>query len=113
MKDSCSFVYKALLKELYVVNIYLRTYNDKPDFEIGEPEAVYAALLGFISSLVHNQGAVVLDDQDILNLEGSPSNTSEVQTDIVDRSITVQNVSGNSLVVSDGKAKTSEKFRTG
>ena len=68
MKDSRSFVYKALSKELYVVKIYLRTYNDQPDFEISEPEAVCVALLGFVSPLVHNQGAAVLDDQDILKI---------------------------------------------
>ena len=68
MKDSRSFVYKALPKEFYVVKMYLRTYNDQPDFEISEPEAVCVALLGFVSSLVHNQGAAVLDDQEILKL---------------------------------------------
>ena len=76
-----------------IVNVYLRAYNDQPDFEISEPEAVCVALLGFTSVLVHNQGAAVLDDQDTLNLDGSSFNTSEVQTDIADGSIIVQNVS--------------------
>lgn len=108
VKDSHSFAYKALSKELYVGNVYLRVYNDQPDFEISEPEAFCVALLGFISFLVHNQGAAVSDDQGTLNLDGSSFNTSEVQTDTADGSVTVQNVSDDSLVVSDGKVTTDE-----
>ena len=108
VKDSHSFVYKALSKELYVGNVYLRVYNDQPDFEISEPEAFCVALLDFISSLVHNQGTSVLHDQDKRNPDASASNSSDVQSDTEDGSITVQHVSDDSLVVSDGKVKADE-----
>lgn len=56
IKDSHDFVYKALSKELFIGNVYLRVYNDQPDFEISEPEAFCVALIDFISYLMHNQG---------------------------------------------------------
>ena len=89
VKDSHSFVYKALLKELYVGNAYLRANNDQPNFEISEPEAFYDVLLGFISFLIRNQGAAISNDQDTLNLNGLSFNTSEVQTDTANKSVTL------------------------
>lgn len=55
LKDSHEFVYEALSKELYVGNVYLRVYNDQPDFEISSPEVFGVALVEFIADLVHNQ----------------------------------------------------------
>ncbi|XP_038878826.1 dnaJ homolog subfamily C GRV2 isoform X1 [Benincasa hispida] len=55
LKDSHEFVYEALSKELYVGNVYLRVYNDQPDFEISSPEVFGVALVEFISDLVHNE----------------------------------------------------------
>ena len=80
-----------------------------PNFEISEPEAFYDVLLGFISFLIRNQGAAVSDDHDTLNLNGSSFNTSEVQTDTTDKSVTLQNVPDDSLIISDGKVTTDEK----
>uniref|UniRef100_A0A7N0V2R9 J domain-containing protein n=2 Tax=Kalanchoe fedtschenkoi TaxID=63787 RepID=A0A7N0V2R9_KALFE len=54
LKDIGTFAYKALSKELYVGHVYLRVYNDQPDFELSEPEAFCAALLDFISSLLQS-----------------------------------------------------------
>lgn len=54
LNESHSFVYEALLKELYIGNVYLRVYNDQPDFEISEPEVFCIALVDFISHLVHD-----------------------------------------------------------
>lgn len=48
LKESHAFVYEALSKELFVGNVYLRVYNDQPDFEISEPEAFCFALVDFI-----------------------------------------------------------------
>lgn len=110
LKDSHSFVYKALSKELYVGNVYLRVYNDQPDFEISEPEAFCVALLNFISFLVHNQGAAVLDDQDEAKIDGLSANMSEVQSGTGDESVTVQDGSDDSLAVSDGKVTTDENL---
>ncbi|XP_042499011.1 dnaJ homolog subfamily C GRV2-like isoform X2 [Macadamia integrifolia] len=55
LKESHAFTYDTLSKELHVGNVYLRIYNDQPDFEISEPEAFCVALLDFISGLVHNR----------------------------------------------------------
>lgn len=55
IKDSHDFVYEAISKELFIGNVYLRVYNDQPDFEISEPEAFCVALIDFISCLLHNQ----------------------------------------------------------
>ncbi|KAL2500772.1 DnaJ-like protein subfamily C GRV2 [Forsythia ovata] len=57
LKESHSFVYEALSKELYIGNVYLRVYNDQPDFEISEPEVFCIALVNFISHLVHDRPA--------------------------------------------------------
>lgn len=57
LKDSHSFVYESLSKELYIGNVYLRVYNDQPDFEITEPEYFCLALVDFISHLVQNAQA--------------------------------------------------------
>ncbi|KAL2232517.1 UNVERIFIED_CONTAM: DnaJ subfamily C GRV2, partial [Sesamum indicum] len=61
LKDSHSFVYEALSKELYIANVYLRVYNDQPDFEITKPEDFCLALVDFISHLVHNAPAASMD----------------------------------------------------
>lgn len=38
--------------------MYLRVYNDQPDYEVSEPEAFSVALVDFISCLVSSQVAV-------------------------------------------------------
>ncbi|KAL9274125.1 DnaJ homolog subfamily C GRV2-like protein, partial [Drosera capensis] len=62
LKDSHAFTYKALSTELFVGKVYLRIYNDQPDFEISEPEAFCVALVEFISSLVHGKNVADSDD---------------------------------------------------
>ncbi|XP_073289713.1 dnaJ homolog subfamily C GRV2-like isoform X2 [Primulina huaijiensis] len=73
LKDSHSFVYEALSKELYVGNVYLRVYNDQPDFEITEPEIFCLALVDFISHQVHKASDEGTDIQvnDDVNTESS------------------------------------------
>lgn len=61
LKDSNSFVYEAISKELYIGNVYLRVYNNQPDSEITEPERFCLALVDFISHLVHNAPALKVD----------------------------------------------------
>ena len=80
-----------------------------PNFEISEPEAFYDVLRCFISFLIRNQGAAISNDQDTLNLNGLSFNTSEVQTDTANKSVTLQNVPDDSLIVSNGKLTTDEK----
>ncbi|XP_073277817.1 dnaJ homolog subfamily C GRV2-like isoform X2 [Primulina huaijiensis] len=63
LKDSHSFIYEELSKELYVGNVYLRVYNDQPDFEITEPEIFCLALVDFISHQVNKVSDEGLDIQ--------------------------------------------------
>ncbi|XVE98225.1 hypothetical protein REPUB_Repub03eG0087400 [Reevesia pubescens] len=108
LKDSHIFAYEALSKELFVGNVYLRVYNDQPDFEISEPEAFCVALIDFIASLVHNQGSVDSDVQEKLNISDS-SPESEHQSDTAGASVDEQKVPDDSLAVSNKKVKDKEE----
>ncbi|KAK9269493.1 hypothetical protein L1049_001268 [Liquidambar formosana] len=110
LKDSHAFLYKALSKELYVGNVYLRVYNDQPDFELSEPEAFCVALLDFISCLVHNQSVTESDVQGKVNLTVPSIETSELQSDTADGSINEQHASDDSLAVTDEKATGKKDF---
>ncbi|PON73364.1 Coatomer beta subunit [Parasponia andersonii] len=103
LKDSHGFMYKALSKELYVGNVYLRVYNDQPDFEISEPESFCVALVDFISYLLHNQSAVEP------NLSGSSPETSEHPNDIADGSGNLSHPD-DSAPVSVGQLAEKEEF---
>ncbi|KAL4192406.1 hypothetical protein AMTRI_Chr06g171860 [Amborella trichopoda] len=59
MQDSLDFSYEALCKELHVGNVFLRVYNDQPDFEISSPEYFCVALLDFISKLVSSKRNII------------------------------------------------------
>lgn len=112
LSDAQSFVYKALSKELYVGNVYLRVYNDQPDFEVSEPEAFCYALLDFISCLVHNQSATAESDiKSGENLEGSSKIISDSQSENLNGSVAEkeQPVPEASLPVSDS-GRTGQDF---
>lgn len=89
LKDSNSFVYEAISKELYIGNVYLRVYNDQPDSEITEPESFCLALVDFISHLIHNAPATKVD--------------SQVNDDITTESSVEQPSSDDSSASVDGK----------
>ena len=108
LKDSHGFVYNALSMELYVGNVYLRVYNDQPDFEISEPEAFCVALIDFVSFLVQSQCATDSGGQNKLNLEGSSHKTDEIPSDATDLSVNGQHVPDDSLAASDGKVTLKE-----
>ncbi|KAM4133042.1 hypothetical protein ACJW30_01G298400 [Castanea mollissima] len=128
LKDSQVFVYEALSKELFVGNVYLRVYNDQPDFEISEPEAFCVALIEFISHQVHNRCATSFDSQDEVNDSGSSPEafehpnetahvsvnkkheTSENHSEVAAASLDEQKISDDSLEVSDGQVANKEKF---
>ncbi|XWS26905.1 hypothetical protein CRYUN_Cryun26dG0070200 [Craigia yunnanensis] len=109
LKDSHIFAYEALSKELFVGNVYLRVYNDQPDFEISEPEAFCVALIDFIASLVHNQCSVGSDIQEKLNISNSSLKSDEHQSDSTGESVNQQQVPDDSLAVSDKKLKDKEE----
>lgn len=127
LKDSQVFVYKALSKELFVGNVYLRVYNDQPDFEISEPEAFCVALIDFIAHLVHrcamdsdvqieaNVGDSSLEVSEPQNdiAEGSANElheTPENQNDLASASHNEHQILDESLSASDGQMANKEKF---
>ncbi|PQP95770.1 DnaJ like subfamily C member 13 [Prunus yedoensis var. nudiflora] len=110
MKDSHVFAYKALSKELYVGNVYLRVYNDQPDFEISEPEAFCVALIDFISYLVHNQCATDSEVKDVPNHNDSSLETSEHPNDTAVGSIDEQQTPVEDSAVSNGQVVDKEEF---
>ncbi|XP_048227952.1 dnaJ homolog subfamily C GRV2 isoform X2 [Ricinus communis] len=109
LKDSQVFLYDALSKELFIGNVYLRVYNDQPEFEISEPEAFCVALIDFISFLVQNQFSVGSDAQKKLDSSSSSLETSEIQNSTADESIN-GHVMDDSSAVSDGKSADREEL---
>lgn len=95
LRDSHSFLYEAISKELYIGNVYLRVYNDQPDSELTEPESFCLALVDYISHLVHNapaainqvNGDVTADtsgehpssDDSSASVDGKPTNREETE----------------------------------
>lgn len=69
LTDSHGFAYESLSKELCVGNVYLKVYNDQPDFEISEPESFCVALVDFISFLIHGreQGGSFQNNEILIN----------------------------------------------
>ncbi|MCI23395.1 DnaJ-like subfamily C GRV2-like, partial [Trifolium medium] len=98
IKDSHDFVYEALSKELFIGNVYLRVYNDQPDFEISEPEAFCVALVDFISWLLHNQCVEEANH----NVEETTSftETPEHLNEVVDGSVNEHQILNNSSIMS-------------
>ncbi|KAH0456168.1 hypothetical protein IEQ34_014075 [Dendrobium chrysotoxum] len=77
-----SFSYQALSKELHVGNVYLRVYNNQPDYEISEAETFCVALLKFVSDLVYNLshlGSYIPKKTDPNNALNEPSNVQHGQ----------------------------------
>ncbi|KAK3153377.1 hypothetical protein QOZ80_2BG0171510 [Eleusine coracana subsp. coracana] len=62
LTESQSFTYKALSKELNVGNVYLRVYNNQPDFEISDQEEFCIALLNFVAELVLKWNSIHLKE---------------------------------------------------
>lgn len=62
LTESQSFTYESLSKELNVGNVYLRVYNNQPDFEISDQEEFCIALLKFIAELVQQWNSFNSED---------------------------------------------------
>ena len=132
IKDSHNFVYKALSRELFIGNVYLRVYNDQPDFEISEPETFCLALIDFISYLVHNQCEVASHNVEDANRNVEDANhnvedanhivedayhnvedtskTSEDTLEAVDESVKEQHAHDNSGTMSEEQSVGKEEF---
>lgn len=109
LKETLDFMYKALSKELYVGNVYLRVYNDQPEFEISEPETFCVALVDFISYLVRNPSAADSGVQEKVNLSGSSDETSDHPNDVAGALVSGQNPD-DSLSESAGHLAEKEEF---
>ncbi|XP_024029794.1 dnaJ homolog subfamily C GRV2 isoform X1 [Morus notabilis] len=109
LKETLDFMYKALSKELYVGNVYLRVYNDQPEFEISEPETFCVALVDFISYLVRNPSAADSGVQEKTNLSGSSDETSDHPNDVAGGLVSGQNPD-DSLSESAGHLAEKEEF---
>ncbi|KAI8565559.1 hypothetical protein RHMOL_Rhmol03G0269700 [Rhododendron molle] len=109
LKETHAFVYEALSKELFVGNVYLRVYNDQPDFEISEPETFCFALVDFISSLVCSMKST---DPDVETI-GSDTEATEFHTNVSNGSTNGQHFAddSNSTAVSDEKVNGKEDFK--
>ncbi|XP_056693148.1 dnaJ homolog subfamily C GRV2 isoform X2 [Spinacia oleracea] len=103
LKDSHEFAYTSLSKELCVGNVYLRVYNDQPDFEISEPEGFCIALVDFIFSLVHEQNPSASLLQSIEDVTASRDTKSESANEMEDQFHEEQSGPNDSLVMSDAK----------
>lgn len=78
MTESQSFTYKALAKELNVGNVYLRVYNNQPDFEISNEEGFCTALLKFVAELVQKWNSIHLKET-MIDQPGSVVDTSTIE----------------------------------
>lgn len=94
LKDLHSFTYESLSKELFVGNVYLRVYNDQPDYETSEPEVFCVALVDFISCLVRSDAAVGTDTP-------STSGASEFQNDTTNGPHNEEQLSNDDSIPSD------------
>ncbi|KAJ4802760.1 DnaJ subfamily C GRV2 [Rhynchospora pubera] len=79
LTEPFSFTYESLSKELHVGNVYLRVYNNQPDYDISEPEAFCASLLRFISELVVSWRSLKSEPENDLD-ENDATDTSGVET---------------------------------
>lgn len=88
--------------------MYLRVYNDQPDFEISEPETFCVSLVDFLSHLVRSPHDVASDVQ----ASGSLLKTSEHKDD-ADSELHDEQQSSEDSVTSDVKlvGKDYELFR--
>lgn len=101
LRDSHIFAYEALSKELFVGNVYLRVYNDQPDFEISEPEAFCVALIDFIAYLVHDHCSVDSDLEEKVNISNSSLKSDDHQSDSTGESVNEHQVPDDSESVSE------------
>lgn len=108
IKESHDFVYKALSRELFIGNVYLRVYNDQPDFEISEPGAFCVSLIDFISYLLHNQCVEDVDHK--VEETSNFIQTSEHLSEAVDGPVNEQKVLDNSSKMSDEKSTGKEEL---
>lgn len=80
MQEAQLFKYKSLSKEIQVGSVYLRVYNEQPDFEISQPESFCAALLQFLWKLVEDRKKML--ESNIHEVLEEPLSNKEAVLDI-------------------------------
>lgn len=77
LTPAIEFRYKPLSEELHVGEVYLRVYNEQPDFEISQAELFCQSLLEFISGIVDRRrvllGEESIDGSGMLGEEEQPT----------------------------------------
>ncbi|KAI3932822.1 hypothetical protein MKX01_031804 [Papaver californicum] len=106
LQESYAFTYEALSKELHVGNVYLRVYNDQPGYEISNAEAFGAALIDYISELVHNHCVVDVNLENKVNPTDSSLEPSGHQNGTVDETVHTQDI--DSSAVGEGEVTSKE-----
>ncbi|OEL33191.1 DnaJ-like protein subfamily C GRV2 [Dichanthelium oligosanthes] len=113
--ESQSFTYEALSKELNVGNVYLRVYNNQPDFEISDQEEFCIALLKFIAELVQQWNSIYLEEN-TMHQHVSLVDTSTSENDEVDGSADegkMDDSSGKQSTGTDGDSKVIMNLQSG
>ncbi|CAL4923982.1 unnamed protein product [Urochloa decumbens] len=115
LTESQSFIYESLSKELNVGNVYLRVYNNQPDFEISNQEEFCIALLQFIAELVQRWNSISLEE-DAMHQHDSLVDTSTSENFEVGDSADegkVDDSSGKQSTGTDGDSKVIANLQSG
>ncbi|XP_031487738.1 dnaJ homolog subfamily C GRV2 isoform X2 [Nymphaea colorata] len=107
--EAQAFSYEALSKELHIGNVYLRVYNEQPDFDISEPDNFCVALLDFISTLVHNKTATVESEDKGHNIKDLVTESPKSGSNAVTLPNEEQEIHVGSSVASDGELEGKEE----
>ena len=88
MKAAQDFKYKSLAKELHVGEVYLRVYNEQPDYELSQADFFCESLLKFICKLVEERkklnmmkNSAEMDKPNVEEASSELSQECESQTD--------------------------------
>lgn len=109
MKEAHSFKYTSLSKELHVGEVYLRVYNEQPDYELSQPELFCDSLLEFIWKLVDERKRINLAK---MQAELEPVQESEVSSETSSDSETGDEFSEVELAKKDAHSKLVDEKRS-
>ncbi|KAL2651546.1 hypothetical protein R1flu_019674 [Riccia fluitans] len=81
MTPAVDFRYKTLCDELQVGDVYLRVYNEQPDFEISQPREFCEALLEFISGIVEERKKIFAAELTAQEMKEAEAETEQFDED--------------------------------
>ena len=82
MKAAQDFKYKSLAKELHVGEVYLRVYNEQPDYELSQPDFFCESLLKFICKLVEERKKLSIAKDTVVEVPNEPELCSESSIEV-------------------------------